>query len=298
MIHHLILLDDEADVHVTQGKLVSGTKKIALDVLGSVQCFSSRTRWSQTALESLASQCPVVFARWEAKTKKWATASMIPRCRYVNPTALSKLCRLPERKATQIASDMLWAKIENQHLMLRVFDPLLAPLPKLNDNSFSRILRLEAKYARFFWARYFKAASGDLFAREKRQAQHPMNAALNYGYGFLYHAIEWQCVASGLEPSIGLIHKLRRSRPSLACDLIEQFRCCVELVLIRHLDEMHEKKAMAARFAEMMEESWTYRGHRFRLRSIIRLVVENFVRALDGRHPLAPFKLHPRDACI
>lgn len=298
MIHHLILLDDEADVHLSHGKLISGPSKIALDVLGSVQCFSSRARWSQAALEALAAQCPVVFARWENKAKKWATASMIPRCRYVNPTALFRLCKLGERKATQIASDLLWAKIENQHLMLRVFDPLLGPLPKLKDNSFSRILRMESKYARFFWARYFKAASNDLFAREKRQAQHPLNAALNYGYGFLYHAIEWQCVASGLEPGIGLIHKLRRSRPSLVCDLIEPFRCCVELVLIRHLDEMHEKKAMAARYAEMIEETWTYRGHRFRLRSIIRLVVESFIRSLDGKMQFQPFNLHPRDACV
>ena len=298
MIHHLILLDDEADVHLAQGKLINGASKVALAVLGSVQCFSSKARWSQAALEALASQCPVIFARWDGKTKKWMTASMIPRCRYVNPTALSKLCKLSERKATQIASDLLMAKIENQHLMLRVFDPLLGPLPKLKDNSFSRILRLESRYARFFWARYFKAAATDLFAREKRQAQHPLNAALNYGYGFLYHAIEWQCVASGLEPGIGLIHKLRRSRPSLVCDLIEPFRCCVELVLIRHLDEMHEKKHMAARYAEMIEETWTYRGHRFRLRSIIRLVVESFVRSLDGKMPFQPFTLHPRDACV
>lgn len=298
MIHHLIILDDQADVHLAYGKLINGNSKVALEVLGSVQCFSSKARWSQAALEALASQCPVIFARWDNKAKKWCTASMIPRCRYVNPTALTKLCKMPERKATQIASDLLMAKIENQHLMLRVFDPLLGPLPKLKDNSFSRVLRLESRYARFFWARYFKAASNDLFAREKRQAKHPLNAALNYGYGFLYHAIEWQCLASGLEPGIGLIHKLRRSRPSLVCDLIEPFRCCVELVLIRNLDEMHEKKAMAARYAEMIEEQWTYRGHRFRLRSIIRLVVESFVRSLDGKTPFQPFTLHPRDACV
>lgn len=298
MIHHLILLDDQADVHVAQGKLVNGQSKVALEVLGSVQCFSSKARWSQAALEALASQCPVVFARWDSKIKKWSTASIIPRCRYVNPSALAKLCKLPERRATQIASDLLMAKIENQHLMLRVFDPLLGPLPRLKDNSFSRILRLESRYARFFWARYFKAAANDLFAREKRQAQHPLNAALNYGYGFLYHAIEWQCIASGLEPGLGLIHKLRRSRPSLVCDLIEPFRCCVELVLIRHLDEMHEKKAMAARYAEMIEETWTYRNHRFRLRSIIRLVVESFARSLEGKTPFQPFLLQPRDACI
>jgi CRISPR-associated endonuclease Cas1 len=298
MIHHLILLEDEADVQLQQGKLISCSKKIALEVLGSVQCFSTKARWSQSALEALASQCPVVFARWDSRAKKWMTASMIPRCRYVNPTAQAKVCRLTEKRATQLASDILWTKIENQHLMLRVFDPLLGPLPKLKDNSFSRILRLEAKYARFFWARYFKAASTDLFAREKRKAEHPLNAALNYGYGFLYHALEWQCVASGLEPGVGIVHKLRRSRPSLVCDLVEPFRCCVELTVIRHLDEMHDKKKMAGRYAEMMEETLTYRGHRFRLRSIIRLVVESFVQALDGKKAFEPFALQPRDACV
>jgi hypothetical protein len=55
---------------------------------------------------------------------------------------------------------------------------------------------------------------------------------------------------------------------------------------------------MAARYAEMIEETWTYRGHRFRLRSIIRLVVESFIRSLDGKMSFQPFVLHPRDACV
>jgi CRISPR-associated endonuclease Cas1 len=171
-------------------------------------------------------------------------------------------------------------------------------MPKLLDSSFARILRLEARYARFFWARFFAAVSQDLFAREKRRAESPLNTALNYGYGFLYHAIEWQCIASGLDCSIGLIHKNRRSRPSLACDLIEPFRCCVELTVVRHMDEMHDKKAMAARFAEMLEAKWNYRDHQFRLRSIIRLTVEAFIRALVEGEPFKPFLLHARDACI
>lgn len=298
MIHHLILLDDSQELHVSQGKLISGSKKIAIETLGSVQCFASRALWTQSALESLAAQCPVVMARWVALSQRWQTFALSPRCRHVNPEALWKLCRLSPRHATQLASDLIFAKVRNQHTMIRVFDPLLPALPKLQDRSFSRILRLESKQARFFWARYFAAASQDLFAREKRRASHPLNAALNYGYGFLYHAIEWQCVASGIEPTIGLIHKLRRSRPSLVCDLIEPLRCAVEITLIRHLDAIHDKKHMAGRFAEMMEETWEYRGRRFRLRTIIRLQVESFVRALTQPKAFQPFLLHARDACV
>ena len=297
MIHHLILVQENPDLHVQNGKLISGSNKIAVETLGSVQCFASKARWTQSALEALATQCPIVMARWDSSTRKWKTFGLAPRARHVNPTALSQLCRLAERRATALASDLLLTKVRNQHTMLRVFDPLMADLPRLADNSFSRILRLEARYARFFWARYFAAVANDLFAREKRKAKAPLNAALNYGYGFLYHALEWQALASGLDPTIGIVHKLRRQRPSLVCDLIEPFRCCVELTLVRYLDEMDDKKAMAARFAAMFEDRWRYRGGEFRLRSIIRLVVESFVRALTGRHDFEPFVLHARDAC-
>ncbi len=298
MIHHLVLLGEDADYHVRDGKLTSGARKIAVESLGSVQCFSSSSRWSQAALEELATQCPCVLSRWDKRTGKWRTFSLARRARHVNPAAIWKLCRLTPQKATLLSSALLWAKICNQHQMLRSFDPMLPDKPQLKQNSFSRILHLEARYSRYFWPRYFSALSQDLFLREKRKPAHPLNAALNYGYGFLYHAIEWQCLASGLEPSVGLIHKLRRNRPSLACDLIEPLRCAVELTVVRHLGDINEPRKMAGHFAEMMETTFNYRSGRYRVRSIIRLMVESFTNALDNPPSLRPFILHARDACV
>ncbi len=293
-----MLLDEEQDLRVERGILFSGSRRIAVDTLGSLQCFASRIRWTQTALESLASQCPTILSRWDSRRSKWGTFSLAVRARHTNPSALWELCRLPQRQATQHASDLLHAKVCNQQTLLRSMDPALPAVPDLRDNSFSRILRLESSYARFFWARYFGAAQADLFAREKRKATHPLNVALNYGYGFLYHALEWRCLASGLDPSVGIIHRLRRNRPNLVCDLIEPFRCCVELTVIRSMDRMGEKKAMAACFAAMLEEQWHYRGQRFRLRSILRLVIESFIKALQTKRRHQPFLLHARDACL
>ncbi len=300
MIHHLILLGENADLSLRDGMLKNGDLKVALSVLGSVQCFSSQGRWTCRVLSELARQCPVILSVWNIKRKKWDTSSVIPRCRYVNPDATTRICRLTDRQSTAYASDLLLTKVMNQHTLIRSLKPELAALPKLAANSFQRILRLEAKWARFFWTMYFDAASQDLFVREKRKASTPLNVALNYGYGFLYHALEWQCVASGVEPGIGIIHVLRRSRPSLVCDLIEPLRCCVELTVMRHLDEMHDKKLMAGRFAQMMESTWGYRDHRFKLRTIIRLMTESFVRSLNApkTHPFHPFLLHARDACL
>lgn len=300
MIHHLILIGEAPEMRVREGMLYSGGNQIALQVLGSVQCLGQGVNWSQSALVALAQQCPLVLARWEKRSGKWATASLLPRSRYVNPDVTFRLCNLKARQSTVYASALLFTKVTNQHLLIRSLNPALPPLPRLAANSYNRILQLEAKWARFFWASYFRAASQDLFTREKRRAQAPLNVALNYGYGFLYHALEWQCIASGIEPGIGIIHRLRRSRPSLVCDLVEPLRCCVELTVMRYLDEMHEPKLMAGRFAEMMESFWNYRSKRFRLRTIIRLMVESLARAVltDSPEQFHPFALHARDACL
>jgi len=263
--------------------------------------LADRARWSQATLEALANQCPTVLARWHKKEKKWRTITITPRARYVHPTAIYRVCRLSPQRATQLATALLWSKILNQHTLLRTFDPHLPEAPHLRENSFQRILHLEAAYARTFWGRYFAALSDDLFAREKRRPEHPLNIALSYGYGFLYHAIEWQALASGLDCSIGIVHRVRRSRPNLACDLIEPLRCCVELTVVRHLDEMEGGKnphRMAGRFAEMLEQRWHYREGKFRLRAIIRLMIESFVRHLHEDGTFDPFRLLGRDALL
>ena len=300
MIHHLILAGEGGEMHISEGMLCCGQNRVALQVLGSVQCLSPQMKWSQAALAALSLQCPLVLARWDTKTGKWQTSSVQPRTRYVNPEVTFRICNLKPARSTAYASALISAKVENQHSLIRSLNPSLPPLPKLAANSYNRILRLEAKWARFFWAMYFKEASQDLFTREHRRAQAPLNVALNYGYGFLYHAIEWQCIANGIEPGIAIIHRLRRSRPSPVCDLIEPLRCCVELTVMRHLDEMHDSKLMAGRFAEMMESFWMYNDRRFRLRTIIRLVVESFARAILTDFPahFRPFLLHARDACL
>jgi hypothetical protein len=64
------------------------------------------------------------------------------------------------------------------------------------------------------------------------------------------------------------------------------------------MDRMGDKKEMAACFAAMLEEQWVYRGQRFRLRSILRLVIESFVKSLLTKKRHQPFLLHARDACL
>ena len=60
--------------------------------------------------------------------------------------------------------------------------------------------------------------------RSRRPPRDLPNAALSYGYAILLSECVGALQASGLEPSLGIAHAPTDKRPSLALDLMEQFR--------------------------------------------------------------------------
>jgi len=80
---------------------------------------------------------------------------------------------------------------------------------------------------------YFDAFDGmvlaqkDAFAmktRSRRPPLDPLNALLSFLYTILAHDCEAALESVGLDPQIGFLHALRPGRPSLALDLMEEFR--------------------------------------------------------------------------
>jgi CRISP-associated protein Cas1 len=77
---------------------------------------------------------------------------------------------------------------------------------------------------------YFQALSNILpeavysGTRTKQPPGDLFNAMLSYGYGILYTEVEKACVLSGLNPYMGFLHTDLPGKPSLALDLIEEFR--------------------------------------------------------------------------
>jgi CRISP-associated protein Cas1 len=67
-------------------------------------------------------------------------------------------------------------------------------------------------------------AGFDFSGRNRRPPRDPVNATLS----FLYALLVRDCVAAllsvGLEPGLGIFHRVRLGRPSLALDLAEEFR--------------------------------------------------------------------------
>ncbi len=61
-------------------------------------------------------------------------------------------------------------------------------------------------------------------ARTKRPPQDPVNAVLSYGYVIVSSELQSLLDGIGFDPYLGFYHQIKYGRPSLALDLVEEFR--------------------------------------------------------------------------
>lgn len=67
--------------------------------------------------------------------------------------------------------------------------------------------------------------------RVRRPPTDPINVLLSFGYTLLARAAHSAVEAVGLDPYAGFLHGVEYNRPSLALDLMEEFRCVVDGVI-------------------------------------------------------------------
>jgi CRISPR-associated protein Cas1 len=63
-----------------------------------------------------------------------------------------------------------------------------------------------------------------LSGRTRRPPQDPVNSMLSFLYSMLANDVRSACEATGLDAAVGFLHRDRPGRPSLALDLMEEFR--------------------------------------------------------------------------
>lgn len=150
-----------------------------------------------------------------------------------------------EEKTWRIARQIVAAKIQNsRHMVMRgarehpqessslfeIASRLTEVLEKLGrSNHLDTARGCEGEAGRLHFAAFRKMLRVDpaIFGpdgRSRRPPRDPANAILS----FLYALIRAECAAGleaiGLDPQIGFLHVLRPGRPSLALDLMEEFR--------------------------------------------------------------------------
>lgn len=140
----------------------------------------------------------------------------------------------------QIAKTVVEGKIKNMKVVLQKYqrnhpeinfnpsiselDALLQELPR--KERISSVFGLEGRASATYFSCYGKMFRKDLQfeTRTKHPPLDPVNALLSLGYTLITNEMLSVIVSLGFDPYIGFLHGIEYGRPSLALDLIEEFR--------------------------------------------------------------------------
>lgn len=148
-----------------------------------------------------------------------------------------------ERFCLQFAREVVTAKIESSAAVLRRFrmnHPEAVSLAGIEDverhapaarkvAAIDSLRGIEGTAA----ARYFESLAGMVppaFAfdgRNRRPPRDPVNALLSFGYVLVGNELQALLDAMGFDPYLGFYHQIDYGRPSLALDLLEEFRAAL-----------------------------------------------------------------------
>ncbi|MBM3274463.1 MAG: CRISPR-associated endonuclease Cas1, partial [Candidatus Sericytochromatia bacterium] len=116
-------------------------------------------------------------------------------------------------------------------------------LERLGDAaSVETVMGLEGRASAAYFEAFGKLlrAQGMVFVRRmRRPPPDPVNILLSFGYTLLATVMQGYCELAGLDPFLGGLHRPEYGRPSLALDLIEEFRpLLVDMPVVRAVNTL------------------------------------------------------------
>lgn len=168
----------------------------------------------------------------------------------------------PRRLA--LARAFVQAKLRNQRAFLqrrarRSEDTAVEPVIAQLERCLAAVARAadldtlrgqEGLATRAYFAAYRTQLKQDLGfrARVRRPPTDPVNSMLSLGYTLLAYNVQVAVQTVGLDPYLGLLHGIERTRPSLVLDLMEEFRPVIVDALVAEL--VNERILTAADFEQ------------------------------------------------
>ncbi|NES69959.1 MAG: type I-D CRISPR-associated endonuclease Cas1 [Okeania sp. SIO2D1] len=124
-------------------------------------------------------------------------------------------------------------------LPLKKLEGAIAPINSTNNIDSLRGLEGAGSAAYFgCFDRLIKGSDFTFEARRRRPPTDPVNSLLSFGYALLRHDVQSAVNIVGFDPYLGYLHYERYGRPSLALDLMEEFRpLVVDMVVLSVLNK-------------------------------------------------------------
>ncbi len=103
----------------------------------------------------------------------------------------------------------------------------IQPISEKEPGDLERIRGLEGAATRIYFSAFKNLIKNPEFkfqTRNRRPPLDPVNALLSFVYTLLTNEVLSAIKAAGLDPFMGALHEIAYGRPSLACDLVEEYR--------------------------------------------------------------------------
>lgn len=250
------------------------TKRIFLDEIAILMIESTAVSLTAALLAELTEKKVRVIL---CDGKRQPAAELTPYCG----------CHDSSRKIReQIAWDeqrkgLLWTriiaeKIRNQAKVLRQYaldEPAEKLLTYAETVEFADTTNREGHAAKV----YFNALFGMDFSR---RVEHPINAALNYGYSLLLSVVNREVSANGYLTQLGLFHDNGFNQFNLSCDLMEPFRPIVDR-FIRDKEYERLEAAEKHEIVRLLQETLRIEGKTQTLLYTVKIYVKSVFDALS-----------------
>lgn len=146
--------------------------------------------------------------------------------RVIVSSKLENQTRLLLRRGSQYGnSDLRQVAVQIKALQQRLL--------KIDD--VERIRGIEGCAARLFFSTFSLLIRNEKFhfpGRNRRPPQDPVNALLSFVYTLFTNEVLNAIRVVGLDPYLGALHEVASGRPSLACDLVEEWRVFGERLVL------------------------------------------------------------------
>ena len=244
-------------------------------------------------------------------------ATLIGANSAIPKTAASQISLLTTKKSLRIAQQFIIGKLKNQinylkylgkyHKNLGAEIKAMQEILKLRvpgAASVSELMGFEGSAANSYWQAIAKAIDYEFgfSARVTQGATDVVNSALNYGYAILYSKILKSIAAAGLSPHVSYLHALDEQKPTLAFDLIEEFRAFIvdrAVISMVNKNEPFEikdgllsvatRQNIAKNVNEKLFACTQYRGEQLKAQDIIDRQAYALKRAVTQNEKYKPF---------
>lgn len=253
---YLYVIENSGVVSVNSNYVIVNVKdnisrKVPIETLESISVFGRAQVTTQCIQECLVRGIPVLYY---SKSGKYF--GMLNSTGHVNVERQRKQDKLYDSEfAFLMSKRILTAKIKNQEVVLRRYarnqeydisdeiKMMNIAIKKLDTCSeIDQLMGYEGMAAKY----YFKALSQLVVpefkfnGRSRRPPKDEFNSMLSLGYSILMNEIYGKLQGRGLNPYFGLMHRDREKHPTLASDLMEEWRAIIVDSVVMSLVNGHE----------------------------------------------------------